>query len=125
MHTCTKASKTENIATIIHTFLEALVVSDHIRMSQLFPHNLHLIQQPAEVSALFDGRAPETSMATSYLLQCQELFPLSDLVNLVDAAESSRAQELKDGVATDCGESVSILIGPFNVSLKNSPLTLL
>ena len=75
--------------TTIYTFLETLVVSHHIRMSQLFPHNLHFIQQPAKVSALFDGRAPETSVATSYLLQCQELFPLSDLVDFVDATESS------------------------------------
>ena len=101
------------------------MVPHHIRMSQLFPHDLHFIQQPAKVSALFDGRAPETSVATSYLLQRQELFLLSDLVNFVDATESSRAEELKDGVATDRGESVSVLIGPLDVSLKNSSLTLL
>ena len=94
-------------------------------MPQLFPHNLHLIQQSSQVSALFQGRSPESSMATSYLLQCQELFPLSDLVDLVDATKSSRAEKFKDRVATNRWESVSVLIGPFDVRLKNGPLAFL
>ena len=52
----------------VHTFLKAFVVFHHIWMLQLFPHNLHLIQQSSQVSALFQGCSPESSVATSYLL---------------------------------------------------------
>ena len=46
-------------------------------------------------------------------------------MNLVDTTKSPRAKKLKDRVATYCRESVSVLIGPFNVRLKNCSLTLL
>lgn len=101
------------------------MISDNIWMSQLFSHDLHFVHESSEVGVCLSSSASQSGVAAAYLLHGEQLLTVLCLVDLVDTAESSRAKELQNSIASDDRQRIFVLIGPFNVGLQYGSLTLL